>query len=448
MKRNSLRFLTIFLPVIFFIALIVVRSSLVPSPVLWGVETITIIIALLGIILFSSWVFGVIDKNEVEIKYQSEQLAALHEAAVSLTRELDLNMVLQKVVDHARELSRANYGALGVLDLEGKSIDQFIFTGISANEKTKLGPPPKGHGLLGAVIAEGKPIRVSRIGEDKRSAGFPEFHPSMQSFIGVPICFKGDVIGELYLADKVGVQGNTTEFSEYDQRILEMFATQAAIAIKNAQLYRQSQQLTILQERERFGMDLHDGIIQSIYAIGLMLDDTQHRLGESPDQAKEGIGHAIAGLNEVIKDIRNYILDLRPNRFQGRDLKEGLNELARELRANSFLNVSLEIEEVNIDFLDPEKTVETLHIVQESLSNIRKHARATGVDVYLSKMDGHLLLTIEDDGVGLDLDEIKNSTGNGLRNMRERTQRLGGELEITTNDGGGTSICVSLPISE
>ncbi len=447
MNRNYLKLVSILLPVLFFIGLIIIRSSLSNSPVRWGVETVVISLALLGSVFFSGWVFRAIERHEIEIKHQSAQLAALHEAALSLTRELDLNLVLQKVVDLARELSGAKYGALGVLEPEGRWIDQFIFSGIPHKFRVGMGDPPRGHGLLGAVIEEGRPIRVSSIGGDHRSSGFPSVHPAMQSFLGVPIQFKDEVIGELYLADKLGEADRVVDFSGQDQRLLEMFATQAAIAIKNAQLYRQSQQLTILQERERFGMDLHDGIIQSIYAIGLMLDDTRHRLSETSDQTEQGLDQAISGLNEVIRDIRNYILDLRPNRFQGRDLKEGLTELARELRANSFLDVNLELSETDVSTLNPEKTVDILHIVQESLSNVRKHARASFVEIHLDALDGWLNLIVQDDGIGLNPEHIQQSTGNGLRNMRERAQLLGGTFEASISLGGGTQIQVKIPFT-
>jgi GAF domain-containing protein len=218
------------------------------------VETLVILIALVGILAFSTWVFRAIEKNEAEIKAQSEQLAALHEANLSLTQELDLGLVLQKVVDLARELSDAKYGALAVLDENGR-INEFIPSGISVEHRTGMGAAPQGLGLLGAVIEEGRPVRASNIREDERFAGFPSKHPAMQSFLGVPIQYQKDVIGELYLADKQNSVNQVIDFSDQDQRILEMFATQAAIAIKNAQLYRQSQQLSILQERERFGMD-------------------------------------------------------------------------------------------------------------------------------------------------------------------------------------------------
>ncbi|MCI0445307.1 GAF domain-containing protein, partial [bacterium] len=389
MNRKVLKSLSIFLPVLFFIGLIILRSSLARSPVLWWVETLLILIVLLSVILFSSWIFQMIETKEMELESRSQQLAALHEAALTLTTELDLGLVLQKVVDLARNLTQAKYGALAVLEAEGRWIDQFITSGLFPPERARMGHPPRGHGLLGAVITGGKIIRSSNIHVDKRSAGFPSIHPEMRSFLGVPIKFKDEVIGELYLTDKLTLGGETIDFTEADENMVEMFATQAAIAIKNAQLYRQSRQLTIFQERERFGMDLHDGIIQSIYAIGLMLEGSQHELLEDGKKAEKGINQAIQGLNEVIRDIRNYILDLRPNRFQGRDLKEGLGELARELRANSFLDVNLEFNETDVSSLTPEKTVEILHIAQESLSNIRKHARATCVDIVIENQNGN-----------------------------------------------------------
>ncbi len=117
-----------------------------------------------------------------------------------------------------------------------------------------------------------------------------------------------------------------------------MFAIQAAIAVENAQLYRENQQIAVLRERERIGMDLHDGVIQSIYAIGLLLDDARHRIDTAPEQTRDVIGAAITGLNEVIVDIRNYIQHLRPQRFQGRNIKQGLEALAQELRTDTLLS--------------------------------------------------------------------------------------------------------------
>ncbi len=295
-------------------------------------------------------------------------------------------------------------------------------------------------------------MRIRDISEDTRSVGFPANHPVMHSFLGVPITFQERVIGDLYLTDKIGnpASGNSRdiEFTLQDQRIVEMFANQAAIAIENAQLYRQTQQLAILQERERFGMDLHDGIIQSIYAIGLMLENTQHRIKQQPTSAIEGIERAIHDLNDVISDIRNYILDLRPQRFQGRDLRRGLEELARELRANTFLNVRMDARDVDLAPLTPEQTVEILHIAQEALANVRKHARATDVEIFLSTQNSHILLTVEDNGIGMPAGVMKNSPGNGLRNMRERSGALAGVLTFKHAEPQGTRVTLRVPLHE
>jgi two-component system, NarL family, sensor histidine kinase DevS len=226
-----------------------------------------------------------------------------------------------------------------------------------------------------------------------------------------------------------------------------MFATQVAIAIENAQLYRQKQQLAILQERERFGMDLHDGIIQSIYAVGLMLEDVNDQFDRDPREAKNRVEQAIHGLNDVIRDIRNYILDLRPQRFQGRDLKRGLEELARDFRANTFLTVNLTCDSLEPNLLTPEQTVEMLHIAQEAFTNIRKHARATTVDVDLIRDANAVVLEIQDNGSGIPSPRGDGSSGHGLKNMSERARALGADLHIEPAESGGTRVKLSLPVA-
>jgi signal transduction histidine kinase len=211
-------------------------------------------------------------------------------------------------------------------------------------------------------------------------------------------------------------------------------------------LYRQTQQLAILEERERFGMDLHDGIIQSIYAIGLMLEDGQLRLANEPEVAHDRISRAVHDLNDVIRDIRNYILDLRPQRFQGRDLVGGLEELTRDLRANTFLDVKLRTDSDGQAVLSPEQTVEILHIVQETLTNVRKHARASRVEVALKRTADHLQLVIEDNGVGLNSGRTQSKGGNGLHNMRERAQSLGANIQFEAGKPNGTRVVLDIPL--
>ncbi|MBI3536359.1 MAG: GAF domain-containing sensor histidine kinase [Chloroflexi bacterium] len=448
MSTRVLKWLGVILPVGFWLAVLLLRATLFQEDRTSAGDLFALTLIALGATVFSLWVFGIVENREAEIRRRSEQLAALHNAALALTMELDLGVVLQKVIDLARDLVHARYGALGVLDPQGEKIDQFIISGITPEERARVGELPRGHGLLGVLIKEGKAIRIPEIARDARAVGFPPHHPPMHSLLGVPIISKGRVIGDLYLTDKLTPGAPFTIFSPQDQEIVEMFATQAAIAIENAQLYRQTQQLTVLKERERFGMDLHDGIIQSIYAIGLMLEDGQHRITSAPHEANQRITRAMQGLNDVIRDIRNYILDLRPQRFQGRDLKRGLEEMTRDLRANSFLTINLHLDSQDFQALSPEQTVETLHVLQEALTNIRKHAQASAVQVRAGVDAQRVELVIEDNGVGFNLSDAERAKGNGLRNMRERARLLRGTLRVESQKNGGTRLTLHVPVEK
>ena len=450
MDRRILRWLTIILPV-GFIGVMLVISNLFLSE---GLTTAEVVIALLlvtvGAFLFSNWVFGLINQREEEIKRRANQLEALNIAAISLITELDLGVVLQKVVDLSRELVESRFGALGVINEDGEGFEQFITSGISPEERRAIGSGPIGRGIFGVLIDEGEPIILNDVKSHESHSGFPKNHPHMESLLGVPIKTKGKVIGDLYLADKIDPQDRSSNksvpFTKEDQKILEMFATQAAIAIDNAKLYRQIQQLAILEERQRFGMDLHDGVIQSIYAVGLMLEDIQRRMDVDIPGSKEGISTAIRSLNTAISDIRNYILDLRPQHFQGRNILQGIEELARALRANTFMNVHVDIKKVDPSVLSPERTVEILHIAQEALSNVQKHAHASDVDIIVEMFDKELRLNIQDNGVSIKPGELMGSNGNGLTNMRERTAALDGEIVIAPREVGGTEVSLSVPI--
>lgn len=447
LSTRALRWLAIIIPLVFWAGVLALRAILFPETRNLLATIYELVAIGIGATLFSFAIFQVVQEREEEIQRRSLQLAALHDAAIALTTELELQTVLQKVVDLAHDLVGARYGALGVLQPDGRYIEQFITAGITPEERAEMGALPRGHGLLGVLIREGTPLRIPNIDKDNRSVGFPPNHPPMHSLLGVPIRFKGRVIGDLYMTDKIGADGLQTVFTAQDQEVLEMFATQAAIAIENAQLYRQKQQLAILEERDRFGMDLHDGIIQSIYAIGLQLEDAESRIHAEPNQAASRTHQAILGLNDVIRDIRNYILDLRPQRFQGRDLKRGLEELTRDLRANTFLNVSLTADTLESNLLSPEQTVEILHVVQEAVSNVRKHARASQVELDLVRDADAIILTIEDNGVGIENVRPNPNGGNGLPNMRERARAAHGELMIVRGAERGTRVELRIPLN-
>ncbi len=450
MNKRLLRWLTIVLPVGFFVALLSSIDFFYEGYFsFWGILFALLVISL-GAGLFSAWVFYFIDNREDEIRRRAKQLEALNAASMALTTELDLSLVLQKVVDISRGLITSRYCALGVLDESGTYFEQFITSGISLDEKKSIGTPPHGKGLFKILIQEGKPLVVDDIMSHEKHSGFPADHPKMDTLLGVPVRIKGKVIGDLYLSEKLddvySKNPKVIPYAHEDQQVLEMFATQAAIAIENARLYRQVQDLAVLEERERFGMDLHDGTIQSIYAVGLMLEDVKRRIATEPESSKEKINQSIISLNNAISDIRNYILDLRPQHFQGRNVVQGVEELARALRANTFMNVDVQIDQIDPDQLNSEQTIEILHIAQEALSNVQKHARASSLDISLENENGQFEMRIRDNGISIPIDAIENSKGNGLKNMAERASILNGEIKVSPNKSGGTEIYLSIPI--
>src|SRR5512145_3510572 len=265
-----------------------------------------------------------------------ERLIALHTASLELIKDTSLDHLLERIAKLACEQSDARYAALGVLDDDGKLL-KFITVGMTDDEIKHMPHPPVGRGLIGELMNTETPLRVPVIRNHPRSSGFPASHPHMTSFLGVPIRAANRQLGQIYLTDKL----DASEFTADDEKIIQMLAAYAAAAIQNARLHENTHRLAVLEERERIGMDLHDGIIQAIYGVGLSLEGTLHIIEESPVEAKERIQHSIDGLNQAIRDLRAYILDLRPRQMGNDGLMSGLRRLATEFRANSLTEVVL-----------------------------------------------------------------------------------------------------------
>jgi signal transduction histidine kinase len=451
---RRVRWLGVLLPMLLWTGVLFVRASLadkVPAWVEWTAE-LTLVAA--GCFIFANWVATNFERHQREMDARAQQLEALREAGIALTTETALEPLLQRVVDESRALAGAKYAALGVLSDDGKRIDQFIFSGMEPNAREMIGTHPMAVGLLGLILESSQPVRIDNIAEDPRAAGYPDSHIPMRTLLGVAVVARGKVLGNLYLADKLDPESEAAlPFTEIDARTLEMFATHASIAIENARLQQQNQQLAIMQERERFGMNMHDGIIQSLYALGLILEDAEHRVESEPMVARQRLRQTIDGLNQVIRDIRAYIMDLRPQRFEESTMALGLERLVQNLSAHWSLRVQTTIDPeaaALIDSLGSSATrqkSELLHIAQEALTNINKHARATVVSVVLALDEGDLVLTITDNGQGFDVFQTaRSSTGNGLRNMQQRARALHGELEIQSLPGSGTTLTLSLPL--
>jgi signal transduction histidine kinase len=365
----------------------------------------------------------------------------LNRAALSIAGNLSLDETLRQIVESARKLVNAEYAALGVPDGKGE-LAQFIHSGLTTEAANKIGHLPRGKGLLGAILNSEETIRLSRLQDDPRSIGFPENHPLMDSFLGVPVRAGNEIVGNLYLTNK---QGNN-EFSAEDEALVELFASHVAVAIKNAQLYAEVSRLAVVEERTRIGMDLHDGIIQSIYAVGLILESARLTLPTEATETDQLIGHAIDGLNGAIGDIRNFILDLRPRHFEG-DLGEGLGRLIREFRANTVTKVENAVDLSIISVIPAPVSRAIFLTTQEALANVARHAKATQVCLTLTKPNANeILLQIEDNGIGFETDNHIHQIGHGLANMKTRAQNLNGKLLISSSDGSGTIVTVTFPI--
>lgn len=427
----------------------VLEPALGPAPSHLAV----LIVGLAGVLAFSTAIFARLTElhgREQEQSARSAELArdlerrgkalqALNEAGLALAAELDPATVLQKIVDLSRFVADARYAALGIFD-EGARVREFITSGITAEERARIGPLPRGRGILGLLPRGKHPIRLRDLKEHPASVGFPPDHPPMRSFLGVPILWRGESVGNLYLTEKRGA----TEFTPEDERALVTFAAQAAIAIENARLYTQLERVVVLEERQRIGMDLHDGAIQSLYGIGLMLEDAAARLGAEPEASRQALDRAVDRLNAAIADLRSYVLGLTPVRASDRPLRESIAELSDQVASNALLDVATEIGPAVDDGLDSATREATFFVVADALANVARHARARNARVRLSRDRAALIVEIEDDGVGFDPAALVE--GLGLRNMRQRAFSAGGWITVDSAPGQGTRIRVELPV--
>ncbi len=542
-----------------------------------------------------------------------DRLLALYRASLEVISEPSLETVLERIVRAACELAEAQYAALAVLDEKGE-IRYFITVGMSQEEIQRVGSPPRGRGLIGALMQSERPIRVADVRRDARSSGFPLHHPEMTSFLGVPIRHQGVLLGQIYLTNKK----TAPEFSEDDEQIIQMLAAYAAVAIQNARLieslnlrdaelirrtedlsllnniapilastlelneilnktlgvvmeymnveageiflleddgqtlrlvlhrgeaadafwtrnrfhrgegliglalaenrpiistdlqhdvrflreavgqagfsqlacfplgqgdkavgvmsiatrrkepfeerslsllqaiaqwaglaienarlHQDARRLAVLEERQRIGMDLHDGVIQSIFAVGLSLEHVAQILEEDPAEARQRIQRAISDLNKTIRDLRTYILDLRPRQLLGEGLMQGLQRLVTEYRTNTLSEAVLQ-GPPEVD-LSPQKSLALFHICQEALANAAKHARASMVTVSVWQTEERVVLEVQDNGRGFDPNRAGMLLGHGLTNMQTRARMVGGEVEITSAPGEGTTVLAWVP---
>lgn len=543
------------------------------------------------------------------------RLLALHSANLELIKDVSLETLLKRIAQVASEQAEAQYAALAVLNEDG-GISEFITVGMTDAQINRMPHKPEGLGLLGALMNTDDPIRLNEIEDDSRSVGFPRHHPSMHSFLGVPILTANKQLGQIYLTNKKGANS----FNEEDEQIIQLLAGYAAAAIQNARMYdnlrerdialtqrsedlallndiaaalvptlgldeivnktlalvmdylhveageiflldedtetlrlvlhrgeaaqafwtrsrfnlgegfvgrsasnnetlvgealsqemhdlrpavldagfRQfvcipltsgekmigvlgtakrgdkpfdersvqllsavgnwaglaiensrlhsdERRLAVLEERERIGMDMHDGVIQTIFGVGLQLENVRLLVDEDTGRAKDGIKQAINGLNQSIRDLRTYILDLRPRQLGEENLMVGLRRLVTEYRVNTLAEAMLTGKESDFEDLSQKQALILFHICQEALANTAKHARAKRVSVNAWTTPERVLLEIQDNGKGFATEKMSMTLGHGLSNMHTRIRNAGGEVEIISAPKEGTTVLAWLP---
>lgn len=406
-------------------------------------QVIEMLAAYAAVAISNAQLYKGMKTRDRELTKRNEDLALVNRLAETVASSLELEEILdhtlEKVIQHleveAGEIFLTEEGRQGIrLALHrGEAADAFW-----TRDRFRLG-----EGYVGLVAQTGKPLTSGNPQKDLRYLRPAVIEAGFHCMACVPLTASGNVIGVMNVATR-----RERRFSEREIDLLTAIGTWAGLSIENARLHRQAQRLAVLEERERIGMDLHDGIIQSIYGVGLALDYARISVDDDPKMARKKIEQAIDGLNNAIRDIRSYILDLRPRQFRGEDLLAGLQKLLEEFSANSSANAALDGPKDGLISLPTANATALFHICQEALANIAKHARADHAEVRLWTTNNRVLLQISDDGRGFDLRKMNVTLGHGLSNMQARAHKVGGDVEINSAPEEGTTVIAWVPKRE
>jgi len=384
--------------------------------------------------------YGKIVRRDRQLTQRNEDLNLLNEAATILASSFYVDDILEKTLRLVMSYLGLEAAEIFLHEDGDKDIQLTLHRGEFSETFFYRDHFPIGQDFVGRVAETNEPILCTNLEDEIESLRPAVLEAGFKCLAFIPLCASREVVGVL-----VGAARDVKQIDERRLHLLTSIGKWTGITLENARLNRQSRRLAVLEERERIGMDLHDGIIQSIYGVGLTLDYVRMLLSENPEQAQSKIDESIEDLNKTIRDIRAYILDLRPRQFHGDDLKQGLQQLIDEFRANSGTTaVLVGPEDGLVDFPAANATA-LFHICQESLANIAKHANAQYAEVHLWSAKDRVLLEVSDNGKGFDLQKMSVTLGHGLSNMHVRTRKVGGDVEITSQPGKGTTILAWVP---
>ena len=441
MTLRQLKLIAIIAPILAVVSLELVRFVVLGQLALW--QRLTLDAAAVGaIVIFATIIFRFVGQMQQALEHRNRELLALHSAGLDVAAELSLEVVLKKVVEQARNLVGAKYGALSVIDRDG-NIQEFITSGITPEQRAAIGPPPVGHGVLGVVLHHGTHLRLEDVAAHPQSSGFPPNHPVMRTLLAVPVTCKSPFLGNLYLSEKE----NGAFFTAADEETLERFAVQAAIAIDNAHLHAQAEEIATARERLRIAHEMHDGLAQVLGYVNTKVQAAnQYLKREKLAEASVQLQELAVSARAAYTDVRESIVGLRTLPGSNRSLAEVLDEFLQHWKEQSGVDTELNI--------DPELRLQTsvelqvVRIIQESLTNVRKHAKATRVRVDVQRDAGQFVASIRDNGAGFHPEATKRGEFPrfGLTTMRERATSINGTLDVQSTPGAGTTVRFTMPI--
>jgi signal transduction histidine kinase len=379
-------------------------------------------------------------ERDAVLTRRSEDLSLLNEMASTLTSSLELDEILNKTLGLVMSYMKVEAGEIFLLEDDRQTLRMVLHRGQSAEAFWTRTRFRVGEGYPGLVAQSGEPLISTDIKSDDRFLRQAVVSAGYQGVACFPLKASETLVGVLSMATRESVA-----FDEHDIQMLMAVSNWAGLAIDNARLHHNARRLAILEERDRIGMDLHDGIIQSIFGVGLALENVQHLVNEEPQKAKYNLRKSIDDLNQIIRDLRAYILDLRPREFKQEKLVDGLKRLVNEYRAHTLAQAVFSGSRAKVADLPQGHAFALFHICQEALANSAKHASASKVSVTLWTTDDRVLMEIHDDGRGFDMEKMSKSLGHGLANMQTRARAIGGEVDITSSPGEGTTVLAWVP---
>jgi signal transduction histidine kinase len=403
-------------------------------------KIIEMLAAYAGVAIENARLYKRSQEHEATLTSRNEQLALLNQILSALSSSLELEEILNKTLALLMAHFQVEAGEIFLMEEDGETLRLVLHRGEAAEAFWTRTRYKIGEGMVGKAAQMLEPIINNHLEQDELVTRQAVVDAGFKQITCIPLTTRGEVVGVLTIATR-----NRKAISKSGLQLLMSVAAGAGTAIENAQLHANVRRLAVLEERERIGMDLHDGTIQSIYGVGLALENARMLLRDNPQVAEDRLQKAMEDLNHTIRDIRNYILDLRPHQLHGESLIEGLGRLITEFRQNTKLEVSLAGPKEPLTDLTQVNAMSLFHICQEALANIAKHAKASKVSIDLWATSERILLEVTDDGQGFELEKANKTVGHGLANMQTRVQNVGGDLDITSAPGEGTSILAWVP---